>query len=298
MIDVELACPAENIVGESLVWDDRTAQLWWVDLVAGRIHSFDPVTGVRGSWEGPGLVTSLGLTDDGGFVVGLEKSIAFWRPGEAFQHFVDVEPQLPGNRLNEGVVGPDGAFWVGTMQNNVSADGSPLEMEGAKGALYRVTRDGRVQSISKDQFGITNTLVWPRPDLLVTADTLANEIYAYDINPATSVLVNRRTILHGFPRGLPDGSCLDAEGHIWNCRVAGGACLVRLSPDGRVDRVVDLPCSWPTSCTFGGPNLDTLFVTSARFAMTEGDLAENPQEGGLFSLRPGASGNLPRRMAI
>ena len=84
---------------------------------------------------------------------------------------------------------------------------------------------------------------------------------------------------------------MDAEGFIWNCRVVGGSCLVRFSPDGRIDRVVDLPCSWPTSCAFGGEGLDTLYVTSTRFTMTEDHLAANPQEGGLFAVDAGVSGN-------
>ncbi|MDS9950870.1 MAG: SMP-30/gluconolactonase/LRE family protein, partial [Planktomarina sp.] len=83
---------------------------------------------------------------------------------------------------------------------------------------------------------------------------------------------------------------MDAEGYIWNCRVVGGGCVVRFDPEGRVDRVVDLPCSWPTSCTFGGPDLKTLYVTSARFTMTDNHLLAHPFEGGLFAIKPGVVG--------
>jgi sugar lactone lactonase YvrE len=83
---------------------------------------------------------------------------------------------------------------------------------------------------------------------------------------------------------------MDAEGAVWTCRVVGGACITRTLADGTLDRVIELPCSWPTSCTFGGPGLATLFITSARFTMTPGHLAANPQEGGLFAVQPGIAG--------
>ena len=83
---------------------------------------------------------------------------------------------------------------------------------------------------------------------------------------------------------------MDADGYIWNCRVVGGSCLARIAPDGTLDRIVELPCSWPTSCAFGGEDLDTLFVTSARFTMSAEHLQANPHEGGLFAIRPGVRG--------
>ncbi len=126
----------------------------------------------------------------------------------------------------------------------------------------------------------------------MTADTKANTLYAFDLQRDDS-LASRRVFHSGFPRGLPDGSCVDADGFLWNCRVAGGACVVRFAPDGQVDRIVDLPCSWPTSCAFGGPDLGTLFVSSARFTMTAEHLASNPWEGALFALEVGVKGLPP-----
>ena len=130
-----------------------------------------------------------------------------------------------------------------------------------------------------------------------TADTLANELYDYRVGK-DGRLSERRVLMKDFPRGRPDGSALDAEGFVWNARVAGGACLARVAPDGHVDRVVDLPCSWPTSCTFGGEGLRTLYVVSARFTMTPEHLAANPQEGGLFALDAGVAGCLAHRFGV
>ena len=290
----ELIFDARNVVGESLVWDDRRGRLVWVDIIGCRIHAFDPVSGRHESWETPDRVTSVGLRKDGGAIVGLERHIALWDWGGAFRKVCEVEPDIPGNRLNEGVVGPDGAFWVGTMQNNIADDDSPADLTDDAGRLYRYAPDGSLNRITEDRFGITNTLVWPSSDCLITADTTKNAIYAYRIE-SSGQLVGRRTILAGFARGLPDGSCVDAEGMIWTARVVGGTCLTRMTPDGEVVDVVEIPCSWPTSCAFGGPNLDTLFVTSARFTMDAAHLDRNPQEGGLFALRPGVRGRRQNR---
>ncbi len=286
----ELIFPAKNIVGESLVWDASASRLLWVDIVGKAIHALSPDTGEHRRWETPDFVTSIGLRTDGGAVVGLTKEICLWDFGGPFKPIASVEPDVPGNRLNEGVVGPDGAFWIGTMQNNIAPNGNPVDITEDTGRLYRCTPDGRILPVSQDRFGITNTLCWTDDGSLITADTLKNALYRYRPDPATGRLSDRQTLLAGFGRGLPDGSTLDAEGYIWNCRVVGGACLLRLSPDGKIDRVVALPCTWPTSCAFGGPDLDTLYITSARFTMEPEHLAENPQEGGLFAVDVGIGG--------
>lgn len=289
-MDAQLVFDARNVVGESLIWDDRRNRLVWVDIIGRRIHAINPDGTGHQSWQTPDIVTSIGLREDGGAIVGLRKFVALWNWGGSFEHLADVEPDMPGNRLNEGVVGPDGAFWVGTMQNNIGADDAPVDITADTGRLYRVSADGSVTRLSDDTFGITNTLVWPHETMLVTADTTKNEIYRYRWDAQAQRLLDRRVILAGHERGLPDGSCGDADGMVWNARVVGGNCVMRLSPDGTIDRLVELPCSWPTSCAFGGPGLDTLFVTSARFTMDDAHLAAHPIEGGLFALRTGVVG--------
>ncbi|GFE48376.1 gluconolactonase [Roseobacter cerasinus] len=290
---VELVYPAKNIVGESILWDAARQRLLWVDIVEKKIHALTPATGEYQSWPTPDFVTSIGLRKDGGAIVGLTRDVCLWDFGDQFQTLARVEPDQPDNRLNEGVVGPDGAFWVGTMQNNIAPDGSPKEMTADTGRLYRCTPDGQVTPLCDDLFGLTNTLVWTTGGGLITADTGANEIYRYTYDQDTRRLSDRRSIVSGFERGLPDGSTLDAEGYIWNCRVVGGGCLLRFDPEGHIHRVVDLPCSWPTSCTFGGENLDILYVTSARFTMEVDHLKRHPEEGGVFAIKPGMTGTAP-----
>lgn len=294
-MSVKLALSCQNIVGESLVWDELKSTLLWVDIINKKIHSFSPDTQMHESWDTPDFVTSIGLRKDAGAIIGLTKAVYKWDHGSTFDKLADIEQELPDNRANEGVVGPDGAFWVGTMQNNIMPNGAPKEISQDTGRIYRIVPSGEVSLVCEDLFGITNTFVWGPNNEFITADTVKNVIYRYDYDASRGRISNRKPILSNFDRGLPDGSCLDAEGYIWNCRVVGGACLVRMDAEGVIDRVIDLPCSWPTSCTFGGADLDTLFVTSARFTMTPEYLKSNPHEGGLFSVDVGVKGLPPHK---
>jgi len=289
---VEMIVAAENIVGESAVWDARRQSLYWVDIIGRRVLALRADGSVDG-WDMPGIVTSIGLCADGRAIMGQRKSVALWDFVGDPALLAEVEPNAPATRLNEGVVGPDGAYWVGTMQDNIGLDDAPQDITATLGRLWRVTPDGAVHALCTDRFGITNTLVWTDDDRLITADTMENTLYSYAISEGT--LSDRRILLAGFARGLPDGSCRDADGYVWNCRVVGGGCVIRIAPDGSIDRVIDLPCSWPTSCAFGGPELDHLYITSARFTMTAEHLAANPQEGSLFRVNPGCTGLAPHR---
>jgi len=284
---VDLVFAANDVVGESAVWDARRQTLFWVDIIGRRLRALRADGSVK-NWDMPEIVTSVGLCRDDRVILGLRKSVVLWDFENAPQLVALVEPDIPETRLNEGGVGPDGAYWVGTMQDNIGPDDAPKDITAALGRLWRVTPSGAVQSLSEDRFGITNTLIWTDTDRLVTADTLENVIYSYAVRDGN--LSDRRVLQTGFARGLPDGSCRDRDGFVWNCRVVGGGCVIRIAPDGTIDRVIDLPCSWPTSCTFGGPELDQLYVTSARFTMSTDHIARTPQEGGLFRVDPGCQG--------
>jgi sugar lactone lactonase YvrE len=286
---------SKDIVGESLVYDERRNALLWVDIGRKRIHRLFLSDRRHELWPTPDFPTSIGLRVDGGAIVGLRDRVVLWDYGEEFRTLAVVEPDLPDNRLNEGRVGPDGAFWVGTMQNNLHPDGSPKDITRDSGAVYRVDRDGRVTQLTPRDFGITNTMVWTDGGLFITADTFRNAIYAYDFRDGA--LSGKRVFASEVDRGSPDGSCLDAGGRLWNCRVAGGACVACFRPDGELDRLIDLPCSWPTSCAFAGPGLATLYLTSARFTMTAEHVTAHPQEGGLFALDLGVRGLQERRFA-
>lgn len=288
--EAKMVLDSADVVGESVVWDERNSCLLWVDIVGRRIHRLDVTAMAHEVWPTPEFVTSIGLREDAGAIVGLTRRIALWEFGEEFATLAVPEPDLQDNRLNEGRVAPDGSFWIGTMANNLTPAGEPKDQGPRAGRYYRVAADGGVVCLSSDLYGITNSMIWLEPDSFVTADTTQNRLYHYTVSRDGRTLMNRKPFAAPFDRGLPDGSCMDREGGIWTCRVAGGACLTRSLPDGAIERVVDLPCTWPTSCTFGGEDLDVLYITSARFTMTDDHLSDHPQEGGLFSFRPGVSG--------
>jgi len=147
--------------------------------------------------------------------------------------------------------------------------------------------------MGKDDVELVFRRDWTDDGRFLTADTIRNEIYAYDFR--AGMLTNKRIFASPLDRGAPDGSCLDTGGFLWNCRVAGGACVACFRPDGRLERLVELPCAWPTSCVFGGPGFATLFVTSARFTMTADHIAAHPAEGALFAVDVSTRGRAERR---
>jgi sugar lactone lactonase YvrE len=167
----------------------------------------------------------------------------------------------------------------------MNADGSPVKSGGADGVLFRVDPDGSV-SEWKRGIGTSNTLAWsPDQTRFYFADTRLNTVYVYDYDAATGAIAGERTFFAGFTRGRPDGSAMDSEGCLWNCRYAGG-CVVRIAPDGSIDRVIEMPATNITSCTFGGADYKTLYVTSASLGAPPGDRLG----GGLFAIQTGVVG--------
>ena len=167
---------ARDTVGESIVWDETSGTLVWIDIIGQRIHRLALGSGKHHIWPTPSMVTSIGFRQDGGTVVGLTKHIALWDFDDDFRKLADIEADLPDNRLNEGVVGPDGALWVGTMKNNVNEDGSAKDVTVSTGRIYRVTSDGRVNKMTNDAFGIPNTMAWTANNRFIIGDTLENTL--------------------------------------------------------------------------------------------------------------------------
>jgi sugar lactone lactonase YvrE len=165
-----------------------------------------------------------------------------------------------------------------------------MKAEGTEGILFRIDPNGDV-SEWKTGIGISNTLAWsPDHTRFYFADTLANKIWVYDYDTATGAISGERILLEGFERGLPDGSAMDSQGYLWNCRFSG-KCIVRIGPDGNVDRVIEMPVTNITNCTFGGDDYSTLFVTTA----SSGAPAGERLGGGLFALRTDIPGQAENR---
>jgi sugar lactone lactonase YvrE len=148
------------------------------------------------------------------------------------------------------------------MRNNVEATGAPAKEGGRDGILYRVDGAGRAVEFRRD-LAISNTLLWsPDRSRFYFGDSIQNCIWSYDYNIGNRSIAGERPFFQGFERGLPDGSTIDKDGFVWNCRY-GGSCIVRVAPSGEVDRVIEMPVSNLTNCTFGGEQGNVLYATSA-----------------------------------
>jgi len=294
-MNVECLVEAKDIVGESPLWHPEHECVYWTDINGFKISRYSPKTNERTNWRFDVPVSAISLTiDPEWLLVALGPRLILWSPvGDRRVPFAEPERDWPYNRLNDGATDPTGVFWVGSMSNNVGGDGSDLEAEGFTGSLYRVTPEGDVSVIDRG-FGITNTLVWsPDQTTFYCGCSVRNVIYAYDYDAKDSSVRNRRAFVENVAPGLPDGSAMDEEGCLWNCRFFGG-CIVRISATGRVVQTIPMPVSNITNCSFGGSDLRTLFVTTASLRAGEGEKLA----GGLFAIRSEVRGLEPGRFRL
>lgn len=286
--------PAGDRCGEGAVWSADEQALYWTDINRFLIHRHDPAAGTTRSWLFDEPVVALALTTRPGLLlVALGSRLIFWdaatdtRQDQGF-HL----PGWPRVRLNDGRPDPAGHFWVGSMKNNVGPDGEDIGAAPGEGVLYRVAPDGTVIA-AMTGIGISNTLCWsPDRRHFYFGDSMANLVWACEYSLSTAMIGARRPLLQDFPRGAPDGSAMDAEGYLWNCRY-GGACLVRVAPNGVIDRVIEMPVLNITTCTFGGPDLRTLFITTASANARPTDRLA----GSVFTLRTDTPGQPENRFS-
>lgn len=279
--------PVGNWCGEGVLWHAAENSVYWTDINRFLLHRFDSISRSVKTWFFDEPVCSLSLTDDDDtLLVVLGSRVIFWKP--SIDERRDQGYRLEGwphVRFNDARTDPRGSLWLGSMRNNVNPDGSPGEVGGKDGVLVRLDPDGMATEFKRD-ICISNTDTWsPDRSRFYTADTPINEMYVFDYDPATGGISSERPFLVGFPRGKPDGSTVDAEGCLWNCRY-GGHCIVRVAPDGTIDRVIEMPVSNVTNCTFGGSDLTTLYVTSAGLGTPPGERFG----GGLFAIETNVKG--------
>ena len=280
---VELALDARAALGEGPLWDSRRGLLYWVDIEAGRVHSYDPSSGTDGDVELGQRVGCLALRARGGLLAGVEAGIgALELPSGELKILVDPESELPRNRFNDGKCDPAGRFWAGTMSMD--------RQEGA-GSLYCLEAD---MSIRRVLSGVTtsNGLAWSADGgTLYYIDTRTRAVAAFDYEAAGGAITNRRELICIPPDlGKPDGMCIDSEGLLWIAMFGGGR-ITRWRPhDGLLVADYTVPAPRVTSCCFGGKNLETLYITSARSGLGPDALAEFPLSGGLFRLDAGVRG--------
>lgn len=286
--------PLGSWCGEGPVWSATRQALYWVDINRCLVHRLTPKDEVVRTWSFPEPVTALTLTrSENILAVALASKVVLWNPER--DSWTEAGFRLDGwprVRLNDGRADPCGSLWIGSMRNNVNPDGTDGGAGGTDGVLHRIDPDGQA-SIWERGIGISNTVAWsPDGCRFYFGDSLANVISVYDYDVTKGSIANKRPFLAGFPRGIPDGSAIDCEGYLWNCRVGGG-CIVRVRPDGVIEEVIEFPCVNPTSCTFGGDDLKTLYVTSAALGSTG-----EANDGGLFAMEAGVCGLPENRFAV
>lgn len=288
---VSIVIQSNDIVGESPVWSQEEKSLYWVDVIGKKIKRYSFENKKLKTWECVDFPTAIALRKNrAGTIVTFSKGICFFDLDGNISPFVSPELNIEGNRLNEAKCDPAGRLWVGSMQSNLNPDGSMRTMDKNSGTLYRIDGDGSVQQFTEHCFGITNTMAWDLSrERFYFADTLAQTIYTFDYNLAAGEVSKQRVFAHTPERGYPDGSCLDTEGYLWNCRY-GGSCLIRFDPDGAIDRIVELPATNITACAFGGKDLATLYVTTARNELAKEEIQNNPYQGSLLALDLGVTG--------
>jgi sugar lactone lactonase YvrE len=275
------------VCGEGVVWHAGHRAVYWNDINRFLVHRLNLADSTVRTWTFEEPVTALSLTDrDDVLAVVLGSRVILWEPAGDIRHdSIFCLDGWPAVRLNDARSDPRGSLWVGSMRNNVNADGSSGEIGGQDGVLIRLDPNGKTTRF-RQNIGISNTLAWsPDRRRFYFGDTLANVIWVYDYDPSTGAISHERPFFEGFARGYPDGSTVDSEGYLWNCRFYGN-CIVRVAPDGKIDRVVEMPVKNITTCTFGGNDLTTLFVTTASAEAPRGDRLA----GSLFSIQTGVNG--------
>ncbi|WP_419908890.1 SMP-30/gluconolactonase/LRE family protein [Hoeflea sp.] len=277
-----LVLDCKNQHGEGVFWNPEDGRVWWTDIEGQSIWSFDPEDEKTANIPMRDRVCCFAPRQNGGMIVAFADRVSLFdsQTGQE-DKIADYQPENGETRLNDGRTDRQGRLIVGGMN----------EVTGAADAeVLRIDHDLTVTTLFGGVSCANSTCFSPDGETMYFADTPDREIVAFDYEISTGNVSRRRSIASFAEEpGLPDGSCVDADGGVWNAEWEGHR-VVRVAPDGRIDRVIEVPVWKPTCCAFGGPELDTLFITSSRLMSDEDALAREPHSGGLFAVKPGVRG--------
>jgi L-arabinonolactonase len=273
---------ANAILGECPSWDARQGVLYWVDCSRPAIFRYDPNLGQTGHWPMPKPTGCVSPAHSGRLAFADADGFGFLDldSGE-LSRIGDPEPHMSRNQFNDGKVDRAGRLWAGTMQHDCLS---------AAGNLYRLDRDLSIHCADKGFF-CSNGLGWsPDNRTMYFTDSMVRTIWAYDFDLSTGALGARRTFAKlNESDGVPDGLTVDSEGFVWSA-IWNGWRLIRYAPDGTIDQEIPMPVQRPSSCMFGGPDLKTLFITSACAELDWKSLRKGPLAGALFALEADVAG--------
>jgi len=283
--NVEIVWRGPAMLGEGPLWHPQEQKLYWLDCIKPELHQFDPNTKEKKGWLLPAKIGSIAPREAGGLVAAIGTGVAFINITNDGQ--VKVEPQVEvitkesRLRLNDGKCDRQGRFWFGTVAPDFS---NPT------GMLYRLDADKKVTEMVQG-IKVSNGLGWsPDNKHMYYTDSLQHKIFRYDFDTTTGGISNQ-IVFANIPEseGVPDGLTVDAEGCVWSAQWNGWR-VTRYRPDGSIDKVIKMPAQRPTSCMFGGKDLDILYVTSASQDVGEDHPLPGDLDGVLFAIRVGTKG--------
>jgi sugar lactone lactonase YvrE len=270
----EVAVRAEATLGEGPTWDAAAGRLIWLDILGGRVNTYDPVSGRRTVRVTDQHVGAAKPRTGGGLVLNLRDGVALLDPDDSFR-WLHHEP-VPGRRANDAAVAPDGSLWAGTMRYDEAPGG---------GTLSRFTGDGSAETVL-DDVAVSNGTGWsPDGRLMYYIDSPTRRVDVFDYSDG-HVTGRRPFVEIEEGAGFPDGLTVDADGCVWVALWDGGA-VRRYTPGGELDRVIGLPTPRVTACAFGGADLTDLYITTARVGLD----SPHPVAGSLLVV-PGAGKGL------
>jgi sugar lactone lactonase YvrE len=281
---VENVLSAQNELGECPIWDYAEQALYWVNIEGDiSVHRFDPATNEHQTYEPDFPITAFGLRKSGGWITAAKNGLAFWDwQSQNYEFITDPEADTPGVRFNDGVVDRQGRFWAGTLND--------ADLNAPDGSLYRIDPDGSTHKLDTGYATSNGIGVSPDSKTLYLVDMFHGKILAYDHDPATGLVENRR-VFASVPEeaGFPDGITIDSEGYVWNAHWGGGK-VTRYDPAGEIAQEIKLPVQNVTRCAFGGEDLDELYICTAWYALSEEERRNQPQAGDLFRVKTNIKG--------
>lgn len=282
-----LQYPLHNVLeararlGEGPMWDSTKKLLYWIDIFNHRVHQFDPATGKDSFFDVGDVVGAIATAGTDRLIIALRHHLAFLntKTGEVTP-ILEVEENLLNNRLNDGKCDPQGRFWFGSMST----------IEKPEASLYRYDADGSLH-LMETGLTISNGLGWsPDQKIFYLTDSPNQKIYAYDFNSTTGNITNRRIFVDLTHESFhPDGLTIDSQGNIWSA-MWNGWCVIRFNPKGEEILRIKLPVPLVTSCTFGGEDLQTLYITTASVGLSQAEIDKSFYSGDLFALETDVTG--------
>ena len=281
--EVVLVIDSGSDLGEGAIWNDQTSELYWVNITGKILNIYNPSNENNKELFTGQMIGTVAPCLSGRVVVALQNGIYFMDPETGTKKLIaDPEEALPDNRFNDGKCDPGGRFWAGTMSTRG---------EKQAGALYMLDTNGTVRKMIEN-VSISNGIAWStKYNEMYYIDTPTQKVMAWKYDPVSGNIADRRTAVEiPAEMGAPDGMTMDEQGNLWIALWGGGSVGCWNPQSGELVRKIEVPAKNVTSCAFGGPGFETLYITTAKTNTSDDDLKLYPNTGGLFRVNPGVKG--------